>query len=227
MASVAIRDQSSKSSCYENALGGLDCMTVKKYLSESEHCVVAKGVYLPVKTPMTSIIASKPLEVLAMDFTQLGSASDGRENVLVLTDVFTKFTVALPTRDQRASTVVKTLVRDWFLAHGVPNRRMYGVKKSRSTPYHPEGNAQCERFNRKLLDLLCTLPPERKRKWPEHLKELFCAYNATPHTSNGYSPHYLMFGINPKLILIIINFIFRGWHLTVLNTDKLVALKTN
>lgn len=88
---------------------------IRKYLSKCERCIVAKEPYLPVKTPMTSIIASKPLEVLAMDFTQLEPASDGRENVLVLTDVFTKFTVAVPTRDQRASTVVKTLVRDWFL----------------------------------------------------------------------------------------------------------------
>lgn len=58
---------------------------VKKYLSECEHFVVAKGPYLT-------------------------AASDGRENVLVLTHVFIKFTVAVPTRDQRASTIVKTLV---------------------------------------------------------------------------------------------------------------------
>ena len=88
---------------------------MKKYLSECERCVVAKGPYLVVKTPITSIIATKPLEVLAMDFTQLEPASDGRENVLVLTDVFTIFTVAVPTKNQRASTIVKTLVREWFL----------------------------------------------------------------------------------------------------------------
>ena len=53
------------------------------------------------KNSMNSTIATKPLEVLAMDFTQLEPASDGQENVLVLTDVFMKFTVAIPTRHQR------------------------------------------------------------------------------------------------------------------------------
>ena len=188
---------------------------VKQYLSECERCIVAKGPYLPVKTPMTSIIASKPQEVLAIDSTQLEPASDGRENVLVLTDVFTKFTVTVPTRDQRESTVVKTLVRDWFLVYGVPKQihpdqrkrkvqelcRIYGTKKSRSTPYHPQGNGQCERFNRTLHDLLRTLPAEKKRKWPEHLKELCYAHNATPHCSTGYSPHYLLFATDPKLLV--------------------------
>ena len=57
---------------------------------------------------MTSIITSKALEALA-------------EYVIVLTNAFTKFTFPVPTGYQPSSTVVKTLVCDWFLVYGVHN----------------------------------------------------------------------------------------------------------
>ena len=72
------------------------------------------------KTPMGRLSATRPLEVLAIDFTVLEPSSDGRENVLVITDVFTKYTVAVATRNQRADTVARILVNEWFLVFGVP-----------------------------------------------------------------------------------------------------------
>ena len=63
-----------------------------------------------IRPPMGNLLATKPLEILAIDFTILEPATDGRENVLVMTDVFTKFTCAVPTRDQKAITTAKVLV---------------------------------------------------------------------------------------------------------------------
>ena len=41
--------------------------------------------------------------------------------------------------------------------------QLAGVQKLRTSPYHPQTNGQCERFNGTLLNMLGTLPQSRRR----------------------------------------------------------------
>ena len=190
---------------------------IENHCKMCERCQVAKESGVKAFCPMGGIIATKPLEVLAVDFTLMEMARDGRENVLVLTCVFTKFSIAVATRDQKASTVARVIIQEWIQRYGLPQRihsdrgknftskivaaicEAYGFKKSRTTAYHAQGNGQCERFNRTLHNLLRVLCKEKKERWTEYLSEVTHVYNATPHSATGFSPFYLLFGREPYL----------------------------
>lgn len=190
---------------------------IARWCRECERCQCAKDTRPTPGSFMGHLLAARPNEILAVDFTLLECSRSGLEHVLVMTDIFTKYTLAVPTRDQRAETVAQVLVVEWFCKFGVPGRIhsdqgrnfesalikqlccLYGVEKSRTTPYHPSGNGQCERFNRTLHNLLRTLPVSQKGDWPSCLPQVLFAYNTTPHQSTGESPYFLMFGQEPRL----------------------------
>lgn len=190
---------------------------VVQWCRDCERCQAAKDSQPVAQSFMGHLLASRPNEILAIDFTLLEPSRLGLENVLVMTDVFTKYTLAVPTRDQRAETVAQVLVTEWFFKFGVPVRihsdqgrnfessliqqlcSLYQIEKSHTTPYHPAGNGQCERFNRTLHGLLRTLPNPRKVDWPSALPQLLFCYNTTPHQSTSESPYFLMFGQEPRL----------------------------
>ena len=96
-----------------------------------------------VPYPALGISLLLNLEVLAIDFTLLEPVQDGRESVLVMTDVFTKFMHAVPSRDQRTSIKAKLLLKEWFSVWHPPwvstlitkICKLYDIK-SHSTPYH-------------------------------------------------------------------------------------------
>ena len=153
---------------------------VKEYCRTCERCNVAKLPHVHVRLPMSHILASRPNEVVAMDYTLLEKSSDGREHLLVITDVFSKFSVAVPTKDETPVTTAKMLVSEWFMRYGVPERLHSDQGRNFESSLIAEllqniqceedphdsvpspGNGQCERFNRTLHNLLRTLSTARK-----------------------------------------------------------------
>ena len=71
---------------------------------------------------------------------------------------------------------------------------LMGVQKIQTSLYHLQTNGQCERFNSTLINMLGTLPKEKKSEWKNHVGTLVHAYNCTCNSATGFSPYYLMFG---------------------------------
>ena len=104
--------------CYWPGMHG----EVDDYVKSCSRCTLAKMPSRRVHAPMGNLLASRPLEVVAVDYTHLEKSADGRDSVLVMTDVFTKYAWVVPTHDQKACTTAKVLVLEWFQRLGVPHR---------------------------------------------------------------------------------------------------------
>ena len=119
-----------------------------------------------------------------------------------------KWLFALPVFDQTANKIVRALRDQVFTLVGPPQRlysdqgrnfesqvlselcKPFGVNKSRTTPYHPEGDTavgllKC--INRSLLNMLRGLV-DREGDWEEHLQPLLYIYRITQHATTGLSP---------------------------------------
>ncbi|KAG1925421.1 interleukin-1 receptor accessory protein-like 1-A [Pimephales promelas] len=190
-------------------------LDVERKVKTCGRCVRRKA--LPERAaPLVNINTTRPLELLCMDFLSLEPDKSGTKDILVITDHFTKFAVAIPTPNQKARTVAKCLWENFMVHYGMPEKlhsdqgrdfesrtikelcRVAGIHKVRTTPYHPRGNP-VERFNRTLLGMLGTLESPEKSRWRDFVKPLVHAYNCTRNEVTGFTPYELMFGRQPRL----------------------------
>lgn len=194
-----------------------------RMLQDTEDHIKSCGECITRKTPaqraapLHQISSSGPMDLVCIDFLSMEMDSKGMRNVLVVTDHFTRYAQAFPTKNQTSQTVAKTLVDKFFVHYGLPARihsdqgrdfesrlikdllKNMMIRKSRTTPYHPQGDPQPERFNRTLLSMLGTLSTEKKRQWSQHVPYLVHAYNSTKCDATGFSPYFLMFGREARL----------------------------
>lgn len=156
---------------------------------------------------------SFPWQVISIDIVgPLPRSSKGFSFILVVTDVFTKFTLIHPMRKALASTIARFVENDVFLVYGVPQYILsdngkqfvsstfkdlcheYKVQKLLYTAlYHPQANP-VERYNRTINTAIRSYVNEDHKKWDAEIPKIAFALRTAVSEVTGFSPAFLNFG---------------------------------
>ena len=189
----------------------LDC---EKYCSSCGECTKTKRAEHFSDTLLQPILASKPFEIWGIDFVgPLPRTARGMQYILVLTDYFSKWPEAIPTRDQTAETVVKKLV-ELFARFGVPKNlisdkgpafeseilqklsTIFPFQRLRTSGYHPQTNGQVERLNQTIGTMLKTHVNASGTDWDLWLPTVLMGFRSAINSDLKKSPYEIVYGTN-------------------------------
>ena len=189
---------------------------------------------------MEPILCTQPMELVHVDYVGMEVTVAAQEkpvvkNVPVIVDHFTRYIQAFVTNNHMAHTTARVLYNNFFSVFGFPQKlmsdqgteftgdgiaamcKLLGIEKIRTMPYHPQTNGSVQRVHQTLQRMISKLDLEKCWKWPEHIRSVLIAYNATWSQVTGYSPYFLMFGRGPRLPvdLLFLTVNKREWTCTI------------
>ena len=192
-----------------------DCNT---WVSKCDVCLKIKHPVHRPHAPLGQMQTGAPLDRLATDILgPFPESTRGNQYVLAVTDYFTKWVEIFAIPDQKAATCAGVILNEVIARYGCPYDlhsdqgrnyesalfaelcRLLEIRKTRTTPYHPSGNGQVERFNRTLVAMIKSYLQNEQGEWDRHLGCLAAAYRATPHSTTGMTPNLLMLGREVRL----------------------------
>lgn len=192
---------------------------VKAWVATCKPCARRKRLPVPGRAPFGEMpMPDRPWQWVAMDIAGPFPRTDrGSRYILVVTCGFSKWTEAFALPDQSAATVARVLVEELICRHGCPATihsdqgrnfeaaviqeicRILNIKKTRTSPYHAQGNGQTERFNHTLCTMLSMYVSEDQRDWDSHLPFVMFAYRTSMNETTKESPFYLFYGRHARL----------------------------
>jgi len=154
-----------------------------------------------------------PLLVKSLDVTDPYLITP-RKNKYLLTfiDHFTKYVAAFPIPDQSAETCARVYATQIVTRHGTGSTlindqgrsfmssffketcRILEIRKVNTSSYHPSSNGMVERFHRSLHSGLSHYIDSANTNWDIVVPFYLMSYRATPNTTTGFGPYYLLHG---------------------------------
>jgi hypothetical protein len=167
-----------------------------------------------LQIPVGTITTSKTWELVSIDLWEAGVLSDrGHKYVLTVIDGFSKYAIAIPIMDKKASTIAQELYQQVFSRFGYPDKlhsdnglefcnavlielcKILRIEKTHTTAYHPQGNAFAERIHQFFRNALASFVGRDQRDWDLLIPALVNVYLESIHSSlGGFSPSQIMFG---------------------------------
>jgi hypothetical protein len=141
----------------------------------------------------------------------------GSKYILVITCAFSKLVELVPLPSKDAATVASAIFTRWICRYSCPreiltdrgtdfcselSRNLYtllGIDHKKTSSFHPQTNASCERFNRELEKILMTMLDHPDDDWEQALPVASLIYNTSVHSASKHSPFFLTFLHDPNL----------------------------
>lgn len=196
---------------------------VKHYVETCESCARSKKPRWTDTGKMEATVVGKPWQRVSADFLgPVEKTERGNRYLLVFTDYFTRWVVAVPTADCTAETVAKEFVERIVLNFGAPEEflsdngpafasevvdrvcAMAGTKKLFTTAYRPQANGLVERWNGTIVQSLRACMDEDLKTWDEKVIFVTFAYNTAVNAATKMTPFELVQGRMARLPIDVV-----------------------
>ena len=183
------------------------------YCQTCDTCQKFKPKNSTQKSPMVTIKVDNPWDLVGVDVAgPLKLTPWGNVYIFLAICFVSKFCITEATPTFTAEKTIRFLEKKLINTFGVPFALLsdqgrnflskaveefcqkHGIKKLRTTSYHPQCNGLAERTIKTIKQMLCAYVNKDHDNWDQVLETVTFAYNNAIHASTGFSPNQVIFG---------------------------------
>lgn len=195
---------------------------VKSYVKTCHSCQTRKqpwtrkfGLLQPIEP------ARAPFERIGIDIVGPFKRNErGNRKLILITDYMTRWAIARAVPRATHVEVADMIIQEVILKHGAPKvilsdrdkvfrkdvlRNIYAqfeISHVTATAWHPQTNGLTERLNKTLI-ISIAMYARKHEDWDLYVPYAVFAYNTAWHHSTGYTPFYLLYGSEARMLVDI------------------------